>query len=420
SRTGIQESQVIFFMLLSAYLFLKAQDRPWWYLGFGAALGLALLTKYTAAFLIVPLVFWLIIFDREAFRKKELYLGALLAAVIVSPVIIYNIMLFKTLGHFDFQLSYMFGQHVSYWQATPGKEIGSIVDRFVGIFQNMWFFASPVSTLIFTGALILALFRFRSYDHEARKVLVFLSLLIGFNLLLFLAISPSPRFLSMLIPWLAILAGSMLASIRTMKFRSLAIFLLALVIIWEGFFSVNSYILSRPLGREVAHYSRIHWDMHPWGFNALDRYLGALFRGRYPEYTIGYSLPWLNEIKHQALVRGRERGGEPLNALFVYNDNMSNLASLWALSRHALYDGWPFLTLQNYTETLASKGEDFYQTQGFTETYFIQNTESILLNTPERITDLGATFEASLRERSATFDTVYAEDGTAAFRVYRL
>ena len=418
SRTGIQESQVIFFILLSVYLFLKAQDKPHWYLGFGAVFGLALLSKYTAAYLVVPLMLWLLIFDRRVFRKKELYLGALLTLAIVSPVIIYNLMLLTTLGHLDFQLSYIFGQHVLYWQETPGKQIGSLADRFFGIFQNMWFFASPVSTLIFTGSFVLAFFRFRDPDRATRKNLALLLLIMGATFLLLLAIGPSPRFLSMLIPWLVILAGSTFAPMFVMKFRILAVGLLTLIIMWEGLFSVNSYILSRPFGREVVHYSRIHWDMHPWGFNALDRYLGTLFRGRYPEHTIGYSLPWLNEIKHQALIRGRERGGEPLNALFIYNDNMSGLASLWTLSRHALYGGWAILTLQNYTETLASKGDDFYQTQGFTETYFIQNENSMLLNAPERITDLGATFEASLRERSAPFDAVYADDGTVAFRVY--
>jgi len=85
---------LIFFWLLTLYLVSLAvrEAQKWaWYLA-GAALGLCLLSKYTAMFL-VPSTLLLLILDRR-YRpwliRKEPYLALLIAALFFTPVILWN------------------------------------------------------------------------------------------------------------------------------------------------------------------------------------------------------------------------------------------------------------------------------------------------------------------------------------------
>lgn len=88
------DAPLICFWLLTIYLVSIAvlKDRPSAWYGAGAALGFAMLSKYTALFL-VPSALLFIIADR-AHRKwllrKEPYLAFFLSLVIFSPVILWN------------------------------------------------------------------------------------------------------------------------------------------------------------------------------------------------------------------------------------------------------------------------------------------------------------------------------------------
>src|ERR1051325_3528026 len=88
------DAPLICFWLLTMYLVSIAvlKDRPSvWYCA-GAALGFAMLSKYTALFL-VPSVLLFLLADRE-YRKwlirKEPYLGFFISLVIFSPVVLWN------------------------------------------------------------------------------------------------------------------------------------------------------------------------------------------------------------------------------------------------------------------------------------------------------------------------------------------
>lgn len=90
SRTGVQESQVIFFMLLTVYCFLRAEKSPRWYLATGAALGLGLLSKYTVGFLVLPLWIAMLAWRRSDLKKWHVYIGMAIILVLCSPFIVYN------------------------------------------------------------------------------------------------------------------------------------------------------------------------------------------------------------------------------------------------------------------------------------------------------------------------------------------
>ncbi|MCJ7508388.1 MAG: glycosyltransferase family 39 protein, partial [candidate division Zixibacteria bacterium] len=82
------DTPMIFFWALSFYFFCKlilTQDKKWWYL-WGISTGLAMLSKYSSAFILVS-VFLFLIFSRENRKwllSKELYLALLLAVLVFS------------------------------------------------------------------------------------------------------------------------------------------------------------------------------------------------------------------------------------------------------------------------------------------------------------------------------------------------
>ena len=418
SRTAIQEAQVIFFILLTVYLFIKARDNPPWYLAAGASFGLALLTKYTVVFLIIPLLIYLL-FNRSAMRKPNFYGGILLALIIFSPVIIYNLLLFQTFGHFDFQLSHILSQEVPYWQEAPGKEIGAMPDRAEGIFKNFWFYNSPVFNLLALfglGFLIVQAWLKRkspvSFSYS------FLLLIIISNLFFYLIIGPGVRFLTMLVPWLALAVALAFVWLIESKLKSFALTMFFLIIAWEIFYSINSCILYKPIGKEILNYSRIHWDMHAWGFNKLDAFLDKLLENQYPGLTIPYNLQFLEEVKSTAIEKAQSRAEQPSNILIIYNDNIFDLASMWVFNRWSLYQAWPMLPAVAYQQMLTVQGENYFKDKGFTDFYFIQPAENMLLNSIDRQTKAGDELENQLRGQGITPTIISNHNDQEAFRIY--
>ncbi len=88
------DTPMIFFWVLSFYFFCKlilTQKKKWWYF-WGISTGLALLSKYTAIFIILS-VFLFLIFskkNRKWLITKEPYLALILGILVFLPVIIWN------------------------------------------------------------------------------------------------------------------------------------------------------------------------------------------------------------------------------------------------------------------------------------------------------------------------------------------
>ncbi len=138
SRTGMQEPYVIFFILLTLYFFLRALENEKYFFWSGITLGLGMLAKYTVFFAAAPImVIYLLLYHRNVLKSKKLWLGILCFFVVISPSIIYNIELYRAVGHFDFQFSEIFRQAHPVWQVEPGKDIGTLTDRIRAFIPRM-------------------------------------------------------------------------------------------------------------------------------------------------------------------------------------------------------------------------------------------------------------------------------------------
>src|SRR3989344_263202 len=301
SRAGLQEPYVIFFMLLAVLLLLRGLARPRWVIASGAALGFGLLAKYTAIAAVPVLLGAILLLKPAEFRTRHFWLGVLAALVIVSPVIIYNVLLWRTAGHFDLQLSHILGKTPAVWAGSPGKAVGSLADR-ARIFlprliaSNSW---------VFLGLAALSIFG------------------------LIAATAPAFRFLTLLTPFLALGIGAMLAGVikpatdpaensyshvlKNMRIRNGALAAaLAPVVIFEAFYAANSQIAYCPLGPRPWLSSAIRYENFNWGYNALDQWLDRELKGKMPALTFESRFSFVREIQNAALAQARRSGREPL------------------------------------------------------------------------------------------------------------
>ena len=380
SRTGMQESYVIFFILLPLLFFLKALRNDKFFIWLGISLGLGFLAKITVFILAPILTVYVLLFKREHLLNKRLWVGVGLAILLFSPVIIYNLKLYQDVGHFDFQFSYISGQRPEIWKVAPGKEVGSLSERLGNFSPRMLASNSWVFLGLFLGFLLVFL---RGLVGNAVKTFHKYALLIFclvFIFLLLMLIGPSFRFLAMSTPFLA-LGVALFLDVVYEKFllgrRWLAYTALGLFLLFEVFYSVNNQILYYPYGPSPWFFAKVRYDNYNWGYNELEKFLNQEFKGKMPAYTFDLQYKFLEKMQSRALALARKKGFQPDPFLITYGGNIDDGAKLWILERRLVYQGWPMLKLDDYFDFRKKYGEDYFLRSGFKNFYFILASNTV-------------------------------------------
>lgn len=402
SRIGLQESFVILFILCSVYFFLRSLENNRHYL-WALFFGLAILTKYTA-FIILPIfILYLLIVDRSKLNKN-FWLSLILPLVIFSPVVLYNIKMYKEVGHFDLQLSYLFGQDVPEWQFLPGKiQAGGFVDRLQNLVPNilralMWpIFAS------FIGSLAYLLYRLKQNRDNS---LIFLVIILGAFILSLIITGPALRFVSVIIPFVVLLIAWTLGSQK----KNIFYIFLALLFLAEGFISFNSFIKIYPVGKSNVAFSELKYDSYSWGYNELGDYIDNLLDGSKPKFSFPVQQSFIDDFKEKALSQDLPEK----NILIVYDYNLHDLSALWYLHRHLIYGAWPIIS----SNLFLSQGLEFFLNQGVEEFYLIKIEDESLLQRPvaERST---SALQISEQLLNPQIDVIKRPDGLEVFKIYR-
>jgi len=407
SRLGLQESYVLFFILLALYVFLKALENSKYFIWLGVVLGLAFLTKYTAFILVPIFLIHLLIYRRDLFKNKNLWLGVVIAVLIFSPVIFYNYKLYQLKGHFDFQLSYLFQQNTPDWQVEPGKEIGGLKER-ITIFplrvlsSNSWLFLS-----LFLVSLVVYAKQWKKMNGSARSLLP-LSFL-GILVFIIFVIGPSYRFLSMLSPFMALGVGFMFNYVFEAypKRRKSLSFGLMVIVIFEIFYFYNNLIAYYPVGPKFWLSSPVRSENYNFGYNELDEYLEKELAGKMPALTFTAKYKFLEDVKQEGLAAASEKKFGAYPAMIVYGGDWNGLARLWVLERRHVYGGWPILSTQDYFSYLMENGFDYFDRSGFAVRYFIWPVNS-------------ASGEAERSLMQGEEEIIYNKRGEEVFKIYKL
>lgn len=420
SRIGMQETYVIFFILLTSYLFLRAlkDSRLWLWTGF--SLGLGFLAKYTILVLVPIFITYLLFFKRKDIVKNTYaWLGVGIFIVCTSPVVMYNAALYTRVGHFDFQFSFIFHQYPEVWKIAPGKEIGTVSDRIERFLPTL---VDIHSWVLLCGMIVVlcgSLFFIFKERMSFMKRHAFLSISIFWMLILLIQIGPSYRFLSMLTPWLALCVGCVGFIIIKNTRRTFYIFAV-LIVLFEIFYTSNSLLAYYPKGQSPWLYSKgVRAETYNWGYNELNAYLDKELAGKMPAQTFEVKYQFLEKLHEKAIDQATREGKEPLSAVIVYDGNVQNIAQLWTFDRLNMYHAWPTVKIDQYIEFMqANRYSDLIHT-GFDRYYFIVTTDHVLQRKPENRTLFGRSLEAQFKERGIVPLSIYNKKGEEVFRVYK-
>ena len=444
SRVALQESIVIVLMLAGSYCFIRSlgllssgsidqsiEPNTRWLLAASGFLGISFLAKYTALIL-VPIFLTVLLFKRRDYLSyKNFYfiLSILCFLVVISPVIIYNIGLYHTFGHFDFQLSYVFGQKVAAWSEMPGKEdIGSLGKRFNDYLPTLFKINSPFFLLLSFGGLLLML-------RQAKLHIIFFSFFVWLAASM-LVVSPTERFLTMLVPWLSISAAFSLTSVSEfVAFRvrevisqhsnilqNVGMFFIFTIIAFEAFYSYNSVIALSPVGGAPwAYAAEVRRDNYNWGYNQLENFISSELAGKRPEPAVSFDYPVISRLIDKVVGEDAEKGFEPKPWMIIYNGNQSLGAQLWIFLRRSVYHGWPTVDVETYRKVIAENGPEYFKKLGIKEAYFVQNTKGILLREVRTrpLTSDGDILEARVKDARVKPHEIKNLRGDVAFLVYK-
>ena len=344
AREPYLESQEIAWILLATYAFLRALKSPgWWYL-WGAALGAALLTKYTAVFLLPAFGLYLLLYQRSALRSRQFWLGAALTLLLLSPVAVYNFKLYQTRGHLDLQLSRLVP---STWAKAKidwpklYETAGASVDR-VGYAWTIIRYLRVLMTwpLALAFAFGTGWLTWRAWCRRRTASgghLVWLAL-VGSAAVLVLT-APAPRYLPIMVPWLALAVAGALAKVKEWMPRmglqpkllgrvlvGVAVLILGLEILYNA----NTNHALRPLGGSWAYASTIRLGND--GYQQLAQRLQPIF-----EAQPGY-LPARGPARSRqdfSLNFSQAKGHD----VFIYQAKLRWFSTFWYLQQQLLLHG---------------------------------------------------------------------------------
>jgi 4-amino-4-deoxy-L-arabinose transferase-like glycosyltransferase len=413
SRIGLQESVVIFLLLLTSFYYLrwtadKSSVKSW-----GISLGFLWLTKFTG-FILIPIIFCHQLIIRQLKKRwKQLVAAFVIAVALFSPVILYNLILQFRFGHLDFQFSYLLGQHPAIWLTHKGKDLGTVADKLHLLVYNFFTGESIVLAILMVIAalIVIALVVKKIWHHEKIESLeLYVVLALIFQLILLTIIGGTERFTAMLLPWLA-LAGAL--SVEPWLINKWRRILLGVLLIFVGFGSINSFWFSQPLINTPALTSSLRVNSAEWGYNQLDSYLNQELAHKKPSLTFPTRYSWLESLRQQALA-GQ---GSPTPILIVYDHRLDQAASLWYLHRRLVYDAWPVIPDTNFAEESGGKIE-YWRDMGFKTIYVIKGRDTLY--------DLTQTEEVAIQIPTSTpkagvsSQKITTTDGTERFEVTKI
>ncbi|TSC76555.1 MAG: PMT family glycosyltransferase, 4-amino-4-deoxy-L-arabinose transferase [Parcubacteria group bacterium Gr01-1014_31] len=441
SRTALMEPMAIVLILLTWFVFLLALENPKWFPWWGAVLGLSFLAKYTAFPVLAVCVAYLALFRRDIFRLRKFHVGLFAVLAVFSPVIIYNVMLYRTTGHFDLQFAALLKQQVPEWQLLAEKIPTSYWDNFIGIFRGLVDAYSPLALGLAAIGLAYSFLSFRprsrnpvtppvslsekigfldsrlrGNDESANHILLLL-FLVAYTLLLVL-IKPLPRFLSYYLLVFPLASGAALTAAWQAK-RGLEQYallgLVALAAIYELGFSVNTNLVPFSYGAPNLAWSLVRPYTSDFGINALDRWIDKELAGK-----TSAGVPQTGTVPLDAAIqRNAERygrGKQQAKVLLVYDTHLHETITLWVFDRRFIYQGFPAYYADEFSDTVEKEGAEKFK--GYT-IYYVTGTEYSLWRQRGTVSAAAMKLEKKLVGQGFSPTPITNSVGLPVFKAYR-
>lgn len=416
SRMQFLDGYVTLWVILSIYFFISAHEKSINYLWWGLAFGAGILTKYTFLFMGPVFAVALLVSHRSAWRDKWFYAGLAAVLVAISPVVIYNAMMWQTRGHLDAALSTLIGDHPEDFKGLT-RGAGKDFD-FIGVISSVigGNLTPAFQILLWLGLGVML------YSRPVLSYLIPLGFLWG--LIMLTVVGNHDRFGLAVLPFLPLfIAYGVWWGFNNLRWpRSpMVVGILAAMIVWELFFAVQSNLMPEPL---ISHkvfldQSRPHFGV----YNDLENYVSRFYKDHpEPSSIIMFTAePQLAKYQEKRIKRvfAKNPGTPAQTHLLVFDDRIDWFAFTWIFERRRLYDSAPIHSITQFTEKLSQFGPSYYAKLGLKDVTLIVATDYALASEPIK----NALSTNVLREIEMNYQPVEIirdRKGEAAFRVYAL
>ena len=335
-KSGYLEGIQIFFITLSIFiflLFLKTNEKKYLYL-WGGATGCALLSKYTALFLL-PSVFFYLINRKVLVKSLHFYCSLLIIIAVVSPAIIYNIMMYYTRSHFDASLSILTGNVPDDFSAFQKEKEFHFFKNFYSVIKTFLLNTSFSYIFLYSSAILFLFTEFVQKKIDHQKIFIIINLIFLFTMLVFG--NAQSHHITLLQPFLIILSSFAIVEffqkIKKKKIiKKFFIGILFAIFSFELFFNFNTNILIKPAVNNSHFFSPFRF--YNQGFIEMEKFFkknifsGLIIKRKNPP------------IKKQGLdVNLFDR-----DFLIIVDDRMNWFSSFWYLQRYTMYYNIPAVT----------------------------------------------------------------------------
>ncbi len=328
------ESVFILLSFMALTYFLEEESVKWLYL-LALFIGLSLLTKYTALFLIPGAL--LVIFIKNKNLYKEMWPKFVVALCILIgvllPAIIYNLETLATRGHFDAGLSSMVGMHPKDFELIAGRSTSfNLIQDSKNLFFSVWNINSPFIFVLFVFSLIYLVWKLvkRKEDNIDFSLLS----MILFMVLMFLAAGGGvERYLTILSVFIAISVPVFIyecsALLRSKPQKIILGSIVGILLLGECVYAINTNILRVPFTTSEFFYSSLAFP-----YTGMDQF----------EDFVNQTFAPLPDMTHISLLSQVNNGFTGANAIF-YDDRLDWFRYSWYVMKYQEYYKVPLLPI---------------------------------------------------------------------------
>ena len=424
SRIGLLDGFLVLWIILSLYFFVKAETKPINYLWWGIFCAAGILTKYTFIFMFPVFIAMLFFRRKTVFKEKWFYIGIIAFFILISPIIIYNIMMWQTRGHLDSTLSSMIGKIPEDFEglARSSDRNMDILSALKEIFYDN--FSIGFIILFFSGTILFIYGLFKDKIIKDKYLIILFGLLFALAMLIFGGIGGG-RFGVIVLPFTALIIGY-LASSAIEWFdlgskKKAVISILLLFGIWEVFYAIQSQLVVKPL---INNRLLLSANLPSYGgYNQLEKYISDFYKDQKARPVINFYVEVPQLARYQEKIIGeisKDRAQlAPYEHLLVYSDRLAWFPMVWITERRILYEAIPIISLSRFIGMLQMKGIEYYKKFGLKDITIIVPTDNIkqnqLISDEEGVDDFVSQLEAGLEPDT---EISGGADGKALFKVF--
>lgn len=375
SRVGLLDGFVILWIILSLYFSVKAKNRPINYLWWGIFCAAGLLTKYT--FLFMGPVFLILLISRrkEIFKEKWFYAGIVSLLILLLPVIIYNVMMFKTRGHFDAAISTMVGEHP--------KDFNILTREAKANLSGVWGVIKTVAARMSygtKGVLLVSLLGLIYLTVKGKQKSYYYLIWLGgiWAVIMLTLMGGSGHFSVVLLPFIALTLGIIIRSVweGAQRFERIGLIAAAIPLVGlEIFFMIQNQLLEKPIIAQAF----LNDPNRPItrGYNILDNYVDRFYK-EFPDPPKALFQTAPQVFDYEVKQQERRLGDNPSfqKHLLVYDSRMDWMPVVWTFERRRFYNADISLSLPLFLSSI-HQGPAFFTDVGFEDVTIIIATALI-------------------------------------------